>query len=90
MFTATELVHELRDVEVVWCVKDDSISAAFVDAGAGQFFLDEISQDKLNAKVKEPRVKRLKYTGGIQGEGEDANVMGGALGPDWHRGTYTH
>lgn len=40
---ATELVHELDNVvDVVWAIKDDSISATFVDAGAAEFFLDHL------------------------------------------------
>lgn len=36
---ATELVYELEEVEILWAIKDDSISKAFVDPGAGEFFI---------------------------------------------------
>ena len=35
---ATEIVYELSDVDVIWAVKDSSISSVFVDPGAGNFF----------------------------------------------------
>ncbi len=56
---ATELVHELMGIEVVWAVRDDSVSAAFVDAGAGQFFLDQIAEAR----------KREEEQGGGQVQG---------------------
>ena len=31
--------YELDDVEVVWAVKDKSISAHYLDAGAAEFFI---------------------------------------------------
>jgi len=36
---ATELVHELSNMTIVWVVRDKSISARFLDAGAGEFIL---------------------------------------------------
>ena len=41
---ATEMVYELEAVDVVWAVKDDAITANFVDAGAAQFFSERISR----------------------------------------------
>uniref|UniRef100_A0A1I8FP86 Pyr_redox_2 domain-containing protein n=1 Tax=Macrostomum lignano TaxID=282301 RepID=A0A1I8FP86_9PLAT len=38
---ATELVYELRNVDVVWAVRQDSIGAVFFDAGAAQFLLPQ-------------------------------------------------
>ena len=31
-------------VKVVWAIKDDSIAATFVDAGAGEFLLGELNK----------------------------------------------
>lgn len=82
---ATELVHEVRGVEVVWVVRHDHISAAFVDAGAAEFLLpaatqDAAAQDAAAAAAK-PVVKRMRYT---EGMAVPADGAGAALGPDWH------
>ena len=81
---ATEMVHELKNVEVVWVIKDASISATFVDPGAGQFFIDQL----FNRQVDEEKVtKRSKFTAQELLSGSSSNqVFGGALGPDWHSG----
>ena len=80
---ATEMVYELDNVEIVWAIKDESISSVFVDPGAGEFFIKELSKDKI--EVSKP-VKRMKYT--VRGEG-GPEVHGSALGPDWHKGFNT-
>ncbi|ODM92421.1 Pyridine nucleotide-disulfide oxidoreductase domain-containing protein 1, partial [Orchesella cincta] len=36
---ATEFVHEVSGVDIVWAIKDKSISAHFVDPGAAEFFI---------------------------------------------------
>ncbi|KAK3801648.1 hypothetical protein RRG08_033835 [Elysia crispata] len=83
---ATELVYELEGCEVIWAIKDTSIAHTFVDAGAGEFFLEHLNKDK--DKTPAGPSKRLKYTTAEAGEpgiplpsGHD----GGALGPDWTR-----
>ncbi|KAK6170256.1 hypothetical protein SNE40_018691 [Patella caerulea] len=78
---ATELVYEVEGCEVIWAIKDKSISSAFVDAGAAQFFLPCVNKEKTESRKP---LKRHKYTE----EGKDdvtrpKNVTGGALGPDW-------
>ena len=80
---ATEMVYELDDVEIVWAVKDNSISSAFVDPGAGEFFIKEMHKEKDD---KDKPVKRMKYT--VNGD-EGSKFLGSALGPDWHRGFNT-
>ena len=57
---ATELVYEIEGCEVVWVIKDTSISSTFVDAGAAEFFLPHLAKDK---KQHEGPLKRHKYTG---------------------------
>ncbi|XP_014247892.1 pyridine nucleotide-disulfide oxidoreductase domain-containing protein 1 [Cimex lectularius] len=74
---ATELVHEITGMEIVWAIKDKHISATFIDPGAAEFF-----QDRLKGTVEEQKdtvVKRMKYTV----EGQEGS-KGAALGPDWH------
>jgi len=71
---------------VVWVVKDDSVSAAFVDVGAGQFFLDSLSQENAASAEKDSSVvKRAKYTSQEVSK-LTKETRGTALGPDWHTG----
>ena len=82
---ATELVYELEAVDVLWAIKDDSITATFVDPGAGQFFLNVLMSGRKDSFSKDPNpvIKRLKYTESAD-DGDTSEIAGGALGPDWH------
>lgn len=80
---ATELVHELKNVEIVWVIKDSSISSTFVDPGASQFFLEELLKNY--PKDEKTVTKRSKYTA-QEFQEQTSKVFGGALGPDWHSG----
>lgn len=51
--------YELEDIDVIWVVKHKSISATFVDAGAGEFFASHLNKRKNRA---EGASKRLKYS----------------------------
>ena len=96
---ATEIVHELQDIEIIWAIKDDSISATFVDCGAGQFFLDELNSTTITTTDEEDVdrknvSKRTKFTAlEFQKDeskkrsslsGQNSSSFGAALGPDWH------
>lgn len=79
---ATELVHQVRGIEVVWVIKDNHIAATFVDPGAAEFFQDKLieSEATRDTEKKSETSRRIKYTitdGRISGAGP-------ALGPDWH------
>jgi len=82
---ATEMVHELKNVEIVWVIKDNSIASTFVDAGAGQFFYDELFKKTDDKNSVEPVTKRSRYTAQDL-QKQSSNLFGGALGPDWHSG----
>ncbi|OWF48998.1 pyridine nucleotide-disulfide oxidoreductase domain-containing protein 1-like [Mizuhopecten yessoensis] len=79
---ATELVYEVQGCEVIWAIKDKSISSAFVDAGAAQFFLPKLNADKEEGNKPS---KRHEYTteDDILPEDLKEQTLGGALGPDW-------
>jgi pyruvate/2-oxoglutarate dehydrogenase complex dihydrolipoamide dehydrogenase (E3) component len=82
---ASEIVHELKNVDIVWVIKDDSITSTFVDAGAAEFFVQAMGDS--NWSTDEPSVtKRLKYTNETAKTSKDIHVLGSALGPDWHTG----
>lgn len=79
---ATELVYEVEGCEVVWAIKDKSISNAFVDAGAAEFFLPKLNSEKEEGNKPS---KRLKYTtedNKLPDQSQE-ETFGGALGPDW-------
>lgn len=80
---ATELVHEVEGVEIIWAIKDKHISATFVDPGAAKFFQEQLKRgDKMTSQTSSS-VKRLKYTVDGSSDLKDA-PRGAALGPDWH------
>lgn len=52
--------YEIEGCEVIWAIKDKSISSTFVDPGAGEFFMAELNKKKKTQEGKPS--KRLKYT----------------------------
>ncbi len=75
---ATEVVHELHGIDVVWIIKDKHISATFIDAGAAEFFQESLKKkDEKSSAI----VKTMKYTVDRSGE---SKLTGAALGPSWH------
>lgn len=87
---ATEIVHEIRGVDIVWAIKDEHISATFVDPGAAEFFQEKLfeTEDKSPGVKEENKgiVKRIKYTT-VKGGNKNFGT-GAALGPDWHGGRW--
>ncbi|XP_015604092.1 pyridine nucleotide-disulfide oxidoreductase domain-containing protein 1 [Cephus cinctus] len=77
---ATELVHEVQGVEMIWVIKDKHISAAFVDPGAAEFFQYKLLHPGTSSKDNSSATKRMKYTI----SGDKVSKGGPALGPDWH------
>ncbi|XP_030376998.1 pyridine nucleotide-disulfide oxidoreductase domain-containing protein 1 [Scaptodrosophila lebanonensis] len=84
---ASELAYELHDVNVHWVIKDNHISATFVDPGAAEFF--QISQQGKEEAAAKPApstvLKRMRYSEMVPTEQEQQKKRGAALGPDWHR-----
>ncbi|XP_074594083.1 pyridine nucleotide-disulfide oxidoreductase domain 1 [Brevipalpus obovatus] len=75
---ATELVYSIEFCEIVWVIKDDSISSTFLDEGAAKFFTKKLSTNR------EPRAnvsKRLRYS--VDVDEKTSHIPGSALGPDW-------
>ena len=83
---ATEIVYELDNVDVVWAIKDSSISSVFVDAGAGEFLTQKLRKNSDHDDKIEKPTKRIKYSVDKSG---NAGFTGSALGPDWHKGFST-
>lgn len=84
---ALELVYGLKNVEVVWVIKDQSIGATFFDSGAAEFLVSEVNKVKDDENVLKPDPRRAKYTvfNLKTNTSSIVDVLGGsALGPDWH------
>lgn len=82
---ATELVSELEEVEIVWVIKDSSITSTFVDPGAAEFFLQSRKLKVSDPDSKPQASKRLKYARSKPSDlsNPSGNSYGSALGPDW-------
>ena len=88
---ATEMVHELSDCELLWIVKDKSISANFFDAAAGKFLLNTLSNvshddkgaDKINVQRHHYNIDGKSYITERKICDQKSVLTGGALGPDW-------
>lgn len=86
---ASELIYELKNVEIDWVIKDKFVAQTFVDPGAATFFAKRIDAktagDDAIAEKRPRLMKRMRYE-----EYEDASstdsikTSGAALGPDWH------
>ncbi|KRZ72222.1 Pyridine nucleotide-disulfide oxidoreductase domain-containing protein 1 [Trichinella papuae] len=95
---ATEVVSEVTNIEVIWVVKHDSITATFIDAGAAEFLLPYINNKNVSkgSKARHTCSKdTLKVLVSSATEGAlssetsqcDSNFNhGSALGPDWIEG----
>lgn len=78
---ATEIVHEVDGLEMIWVIKDKHISATFVDPGASEFFMNKIYKNDTFVHTNASSLtKRMRYTI----SDITAVADGPALGPDWH------
>lgn len=78
---ATEIVHEIDGIEIIWVIKDKHISATFVDPGAAEFFMDRVQRTDADSSIPASGItKTMRYTI------SDRNLVkdGPALGPNWH------
>lgn len=77
---ATELIYELKNVDMVWVVRDKYIASAFVDGGAAEFLMNCADSEK---NENQP-AKALRYTTAHVLSDVKNDVPGCALGPNWH------
>lgn len=60
--------YEITGCEVVWTIRDDSISSTFFDVGAATFFLPHLEEQSVSLsgvggeQVAKKPLKRSKYT----------------------------
>ncbi|KAG7199237.1 hypothetical protein KM043_018106 [Ampulex compressa] len=82
---ATEIIHEVKDIEMIWVIKDKHISATFVDPGAAEFFCDKLQESNATSESENKNhdkelTKRIRYEVSC----DKSSKEGAALGPDWH------
>lgn len=73
---ASEIVYKIRNTNIDWVVKDNHISATFVDPGAAEFFQDSLHSKSTTTEIVS---KRMRY------REDELNKSGAALGPDWYQ-----
>ncbi|CAF0735244.1 unnamed protein product [Brachionus calyciflorus] len=82
---ATELVHKIQNCNIIWTIRDSSISHTFFDSHSAKFF--EQSLNEQNSPLIENNLsKKAKYTISkieLNGSEDKKPVTGSALGPDW-------
>lgn len=74
---ASELVYKIQNTNIDWIIKDNHISATFVDPGAGEFFQSSL-RNNFNLPQPTPS-KRMRYDEDV------GHKSGAALGPDWYK-----
>ena len=80
---ATELIHELKNVHIIWVVRNKYVASTFVDSGAAEFL---VNCEKENEEEEKP-FKTWRYTitkGNMDEESRKNDQPGCALGPNWH------
>ena len=79
---ATELVYELKNIDIVWIIRHKYISSTFIDGAAAEFLLDSIEED--SEKKKKNPAQMLRYTVTTATNSNKNDIIGCALGPNWH------
>lgn len=83
---ASEIVHATRGIEKVWVIRDDYISATFIDPGAAEFFKDIFKAKSTDKDGKNKTLlRRHKYTEEDTVVSLNKDLKSAALGPDWYR-----
>ncbi|KAM3719817.1 Pyridine nucleotide-disulfide oxidoreductase domain-containing protein [Dirofilaria immitis] len=77
---ATEIVHELKNIEIIWAIRHSSISATFFDEGAAEFFKPMLIYGYGKGQSNNATSKRYRFT--VDNE-KESGVLGCALGPEW-------
>ncbi len=59
---ATELVYEIENCKLIWCIRDEHISHIFLDSLAAKFLINKLNESKRDGDQPQPPSKRIKYT----------------------------
>ncbi|CAH2229708.1 jg2258 [Pararge aegeria aegeria] len=81
---ASEIVHATKGIQKVWVVRDDYISATFVDPGAAEFFQESFKK-KSKDQSDTTTIRRHIFTEEDTVVSINKNLKSAALGPDWYR-----
>lgn len=54
--------HEITNCQIIWAIKDESISSTFFDVGAGQFLLPKLFSPDAKKSDNNTVSKRMKFT----------------------------
>ncbi|KAJ0179236.1 hypothetical protein K1T71_004948 [Dendrolimus kikuchii] len=82
---ASEIVHATSGIQKIWVVRDDYISATFIDPGAAEFFQDTFKKLDVDGQKENTIVKRHIFTEEDTVISLNKDLKSAALGPDWYR-----
>ncbi|KAF9407079.1 hypothetical protein HW555_012784 [Spodoptera exigua] len=81
---ASEIVHATSGIQKVWVIRDDYISATFIDPGAAEFFQNTFKNRESQPNQKTV-IRRHVFTEEDQVVSLNKDLKSAALGPDWYR-----
>lgn len=81
---ASEIVHATSGIQKVWVIRDDYISATFIDPGAAEFFQNTFKH-RQEAEQKNTILRRHVFTEEDTVISLNKDLKSAALGPDWYR-----
>ncbi|EKX54435.1 hypothetical protein GUITHDRAFT_99914 [Guillardia theta CCMP2712] len=88
---AMELVHEIRDCEVVWAVRDGHIGNAFFDEEAGRWMFPTLADrlvDELSSLNHLPLPQSVEDEASAARAESGVRERGSSLGPQWQTGAF--
>ncbi|XP_075972745.1 pyridine nucleotide-disulfide oxidoreductase domain 1 [Anticarsia gemmatalis] len=81
---ASEIVHATSGIQKVWVIRDDYISATFIDPGAAEFFQNTFRNKELQPEQKTV-LRRHVFSEEDEVVSLNKDLKSAALGPDWFR-----
>ncbi|XP_022829675.1 pyridine nucleotide-disulfide oxidoreductase domain-containing protein 1 [Spodoptera litura] len=81
---ASEIVHATSGIQKVWVIRDDYISATFIDPGAAEFFQNTFKNRESQPNQKTV-IRRHVFTEEDQVVSLNKDLKSAALGPDWYK-----
>lgn len=81
---ASEIVHATSGIQKVWVIRDDYISATFIDPGAAEFFQNTFKNKEVQPDQKTV-LRRHVFSEEDHVVSLNKDLKSAALGPDWYR-----
>lgn len=81
---ASEIVHATSGIQKVWVIRDDYISATFIDPGAAEFFQNTFKNKEVQPDQKTV-IRRHVFSEEDHVVSLNKDLKSAALGPDWYR-----